>query len=159
MRVGIGHAQHSFDAKRVLMLGGVKVPGAWGLRGRADGDVLLQAIADALLGGAVLGDCNDHFPIEDAAWRDTPSAVLIAEVLARLQAKGLRPAHVDATLVSDRVELDPARGAMRERIASLLGLEDDRVSVKRAGTGGLGALGDGGGMAAWTVVSLTEDAA
>ena len=69
----------------------------------------------------------------------------------------LPPLHGDIDI--GRVELDPARGAMRERIASLLGLEDGQVSVKRAGTGGLGALGDGGGMAAWTVVSLAEDAA
>ena len=156
MRVGIGLAQLSFDPGGVLMLGGVKVPGAWGLRGRTDGDVLLHAISDALLGAAVLGDLNDHVPTDDPNWRDVPSAVLVAEVLARLQAKGLRPLHVDATLVTDRADVDGLRGAMRERIGAVLGLDPAHVSVKRAPTGGLGALGGGAGMAALATVAVSE---
>lgn len=156
MRVGIGYAILPFEPGRVLMLGGVKVPGAWGLRGRSDGDVLLQAVADGLLGAAALGDLGDHFPVEDPQWRDVPSAVLLAEALARLRAKGLVVTHVDITVVCERPDLRQMRGAMRARLATLLSLEEASVSVKSVPAGGLGALGDGQGIAALAAVSVAD---
>ena len=158
MRVGIGYDIHPFDPKRVLVLGGLKIPGAWGLRGRGDGDVLLNAVADALLGAAALGDRSDHFPAGEAEWADTPSAVLLAEVLTKLRAAGLRPAHVDATVIAERPDLGPLREGIRERMATLLDLAPRHLNVKAAWPHGLGALGKGEGVAALVVASLEESA-
>lgn len=154
MRVGIGYDIHPFDPGRVLVLGGVKIEGAWGLRGHSDADVLLHAVADALLGAAALGDLGDHFPDTDEAWRDAPSAVLLAEVRTKVRARGWVPSHVDATVVAERPRLAPHRPAMRRRIAELLGLQEDAVSVKATTHEGLGALGRAEGIAALAVVTL-----
>ena len=97
MRVGIGYDVHAFDAGRVLMLGGVKIEGTWGLKGHSDADVLLHAVADALLGAAALGDLGDHFPDTEDRWKDVPSAVLLAEVRTKIRARGWVCANVDAT--------------------------------------------------------------
>ncbi len=156
MRVGIGYDIHAFDPTRVLVLGGVKVPGAWGLRGHSDADVLLHAVADALLGAAALGDLGDHFPDSDPQWADVPSAALLAEVLTKIEAKGLKPAHVDATVVAERPKIAPHRAAIRERLAALTGLDESHVSVKATTNEGLGAVGRAEGIAAMAVVSLVE---
>lgn len=159
MRVGIGYASLPFDPARVLVLGGVKVPGAWGLRGRVDGDALLHALADALLGAAALGDLDEQFPADALPWQAAPSAVLLADVVARLETLHLEPAHVDATVVCERPLLAPHRAAMRERIAALLSLDVAHVSVKATRPNGLGALGDGQGIAVMAVASLAEASA
>ena len=91
MRVGIGYDIHAFDPARTLVLGGVKIEGVWGLKGHSDADVLLHAVADALLGAAALGDLGDHFPDTEPQWKDAPSAVLLTEVLAKVRARGWRP--------------------------------------------------------------------
>lgn len=156
MRVGIGYDVHPFDAARPLVLGGVRVDGAWGLRGHSDADVLLHALADACLGAAALGDLGEHFPDSDPAWRGAPSAVLLGRVLEMVRAKGLTVSNVDATVVAERPRLSPHRAAMRERIASLLGLPVERVSVKASTNNGLGSLGRAEGIAAVAVVLLDE---
>jgi len=155
MRIGIGHALHAFDPKRVLMLGGVKIPGAWGLRGPGDADAVLFAVIDALLGAAALGDREDHFADAPA---ETPSAVLVAGTLDLLSGAGLEPAHVDVSMVAERPPLRAQRAPIRERLASLLRLAPAQVSVKAA-TGGLGALGRAEGIAALAVASLRETSA
>jgi 2-C-methyl-D-erythritol 2,4-cyclodiphosphate synthase len=156
MRVGVGFDIHPFEPGRVLVLGGVKIEGAWGLRGHSDADVLLHAIADAILGAAALGDLGDHFPDSDPRWKDVPSAVLLVEVAAKVRARGLVPTQVDATVVAERPRLAPHRGAMRERIAALLGLDVSRVSVKASTSNGLGAIGRAEGIATHAVVLLEE---
>ena len=127
MQAGIGSAARGFDPARVLMLGGVKVPGVWGLRGPGDGDVLLTAIADAALGAAGLGDVGDHVREDEA---DAPSAALVAECVVKLAARGLVVKHVDASLMSDRAEVRAERHGMKARIASLLGVDEGAVNVK-----------------------------
>lgn len=154
MRVGIGYDIHPFEPGRVLVLGGVKIEGSWGLRGHSDADALLHAIADALLGAAALGDLGDHFPDTDPQWKDVPSAVLLAEVVAKVRARGWRAANVDATVIAERPRLGPHRGAMRQRIAALLGIEEGCVSVKATTHEGLGALGRAEGIACAAVVLL-----
>lgn len=156
MRVGIGYDIHAFDPARTLVLGGIKVPGSWGLRGHSDADVLLHAIADALLGAAGLGDLGDHFPDTDPEWEDAPSAVLVAEVLAKVRAKGWVPGNVDVTVICERPRLSAYRAAIEERVASLLGLEERDVNVKATTNEALGAIGRGEGMAALAVVSLVD---
>ncbi len=156
MRVGIGYDVHPFEPGRTLVLGGVKVEGAWGLRGHSDADALLHAIGDALLGAAALGDLGDHFPDTDPQWRNVPSAAILAEILVKVRARGFEPAHVDATVVAERPRLAPYRAEMTARIASLLGLAPDAVNVKATTHEGLGAVGRGEGIASLAVVSLRE---
>ena len=156
MRIGIGYDIHPFDPNRPLVLGGVRIDGAWGLRGHSDADVLLHAIADACLGAACLGDLGDHFPDTDPRWRGAPSAVLLARVLEMLTERGLKLAQVDTTVVAERPRIAPHRAAIRARIVELTGLPPDRVSVKASTNNGLGAIGRAEGMAAMAVVLLEE---
>jgi 2-C-methyl-D-erythritol 2,4-cyclodiphosphate synthase len=154
VRVGIGYDIHPFDPGRPLVLGGVKLQGSWGLRGHSDADAALRALTDAILGAAALGDMGDHFPDDDPQWADAPSAVLLAEALGKARAKGWEPGNVDVTVVAERPHLGPHRDAMRERMASLLGLPVDCVNVKATTHEGLGALGRAEGIAALAVVAL-----
>lgn len=154
MRVGQGYDIHAFDPNRVLMLGGVKIPGAWGLRGHSDADVLLHAITDAVLGAAGLGDLGEHFPDTDEQWRGAPSAALLAEVLTKAEARGFRVINVDSTVIAERPRLGPHKQAMRERIAALIGIDVSAVNVKATTHEGLGALGRAEGIAAMAVVLL-----
>ena len=156
MRVGIGYDVHAFEPGRTLMLGGIKIPGSWGLRGHSDADALLHAVGDALLGAAGLGDLGEHFSDTDPRWKDVPSAVLIAEIMRMLGARKLRVGHVDTTVVAERPKLAPHRIAMAERIASLVGVDPQHVNVKATTHEGLGALGRAEGIAAMAVVSLVE---
>lgn len=154
MRIGIGYDIHPFDPSRPLVLGGVRIDGAWGLRGHSDADVLLHAVTDACLGAACLGDLGEHFPDSDERWRGAPSSVLLAHVLGLLRDRGLAPAQVDTTVVAERPRIAPHRAAIRERLAGLLGLPLDVVSVKASTNNTLGALGRAEGMAALAVVAL-----
>jgi 2-C-methyl-D-erythritol 2,4-cyclodiphosphate synthase len=156
VRIGIGYDIHPFDPNRPLVLGGVRIDGAWGLRGHSDADVLLHAICDACLGAACLGDLGDHFPDTDARWRGVPSAVLLARVLEMLHERGLRPAQVDSTVLAERPRLAPHRQAIRARLVELLGIPPGRVSVKAGSNNGLDAVGRAEGMAAMAVVMLEE---
>ena len=158
MRVGIGYDTYPFDPKRVLVLGGVKIAGAWGLRGPGDGDVLLGAVADALLGAATLGDRSDHFPAGEAQGDEAPSAVLLAAVLTKLRERGLRPAHLDATLIAERPDLSSHRAGIRARLGTLLDLTPEHLNVKATAAHGLGGATAGEGVAALVVVSLEENA-
>ena len=158
MRVGIGYDIHAFDAARVLMLGGVKIEGAWGLKGHSDADVLLHAVGDALLGAAALGDLGEHFPDSDPQWKDVPSAVILSEVLTKVRAKGWAPVNVDVNVIAERPRLAPYREAIRERLAALLGLPVGAVSVKARTNEGLDAIGKGQGIAAQAVVLLDRAA-
>jgi 2-C-methyl-D-erythritol 2,4-cyclodiphosphate synthase len=154
--VGIGFDAHPFDPNRPLVLGGVRIDGTWGLRGHSDADALLHAVCDACLGAAALGDLGDHFPDDDARWKGTPSAVLLAHVLDLLKGRGLRVAQMDATVVAERPRIAPHRDAIRERLGTLLGIEEGLVSVKATTTNGLGALGRAEGIAAMAIVRLEE---
>lgn len=158
MRVGIGYDIHPFDPNRALAIGGIRIEGAWGLRGHSDADVLLHAIGDACLGAAALGDLGDHFPDSDPTWRGAPSAVLLARILELVRAKGLEIAQVDSTIVAERPRIAPFRDEIRTRIAELTGLALDRVSVKASTNNGIGAVGRAEGIAALAVVTLEETA-
>lgn len=148
MQTGIGTAARAFDPGRILMLGGVKVPGVWGLRGPGDGDVLLVAIADAALGAAGLGDVRDHIREDEA---DAPSAALLADCVVKLAARGLTIRHVDASMGTDRAEVRAERLSMKTRIASLLGIDAAAVNVKTSDASEKG-------VAALAVVTVGESA-
>ncbi|MBN2491040.1 MAG: 2-C-methyl-D-erythritol 2,4-cyclodiphosphate synthase [Planctomycetes bacterium] len=157
-RVGLGWDLHRLEAGRPLVLGGVAIPHDRGAVGHSDGDALLHAIVDALLGAAGLGDIGELFDDRDPAHRGRPSGEFVAAVRARLAASGLRVAGVDTVIVLERPRLGPHKAAIRARLAELLGLEPDRVGVKAKTHEGVDALGTGDAVAAHAVV-LLEDAA
>ncbi len=156
MRVGSGFDVHAFGPGDGLMLGGVRIAHSHGVRAHSDGDVLLHALCDALLGAAGLGDIGQHFPDTDPRWRGADSAGFVRAVLGLLQARGLSVLNADLTLIAQAPRLAPHREAIRERIAQLLGTESARVNLKATTTEGLGFLGRTEGIAAQATVLLRE---
>ncbi len=154
MRVGSGFDVHAFGPGDFLMLGGVRVPHARGVLAHSDGDVLLHALCDALLGAAGLGDIGEHFKDTDPQWRGADSALFVTRVCAMLRERGLAVRNADLTLIAQTPKLAPHRAAMRSRIASLLGIPPECVNLKATTTEGLGFLGRAEGIAAQAVVLL-----
>jgi 2-C-methyl-D-erythritol 2,4-cyclodiphosphate synthase len=153
-RIGIGYDAHRFASGRRLVLGGVEMAHDRGLDGHSDADVLLHAIADALLGAAALGDIGLHFPPSDERFRDADSQVLLREVVRLLREAGWAPGNVDATLLAEAPRMAPYVPQMRERIATCLGLSPGAVGVKATTNEGMGAIGRGEGIAALATVTL-----
>jgi 2-C-methyl-D-erythritol 2,4-cyclodiphosphate synthase len=153
-RIGTGFDAHRLADGRPLMLGGVRVAHPRGLAGHSDGDCLLHAICDAILGALNLGDMGRHFPSTDAQWKDVPSLRFLERVAALLGESGLALGNLDATVIAEGPPLAPHLDAMRRRIADALGAPVEAISVKAKSTDGLGALGRGEGIAAQAVVLL-----
>jgi len=151
---GIGYDSHRLVAGRKLILGGVEIPGDFGLEGHSDADVLTHAVIDALLGAAGLGDIGEHFPDSDERYRDADSLELLRSVLPLVFAQGLELVNVDATVVVERPKLSPHREAIRESLAAALGLTMQRVNVKASTGEGIGFVGRGEGVAALVIASL-----
>ena len=154
LRIGYGYDVHRLVPGRPLILGGVTVPHETGLAGHSDADVLLHAVADALLGAAALGDIGLHFPDTDARWRDADSRALLRAVVRRVEEAGFGLVNVDATVALQRPRLRPHIDAMRQNLAADLGLEVARVSVKATTTECLGFVGEEAGAAASAVCLL-----
>jgi 2-C-methyl-D-erythritol 4-phosphate cytidylyltransferase/2-C-methyl-D-erythritol 2,4-cyclodiphosphate synthase len=153
-RVGIGYDAHRFASGRRLMLGGVEIPHDQGLAGHSDADVLLHAIADAVLGAAALGDIGQHFPPSDERYRDADSLDLLRAVVRLAREAGWIPVNVDATLLAEAPRIGPHVAAMRERIAGCLGIAPEAVGVKATTNEGMGAIGRGEGIAALATATL-----
>ncbi len=154
MRVGIGFDVHRFGTGRRLVLAGVEFDEDVGLVGHSDADVLTHAVIDAMLGAAGLGDIGQHFPDVDERWRDASSIEMLMAVRHMLEAQNYQPVNVDVSLVAERPRLAPKVEAMRERLASALGIAPACVSVKATTAEGMGALGRGEGIAAWAVALI-----
>lgn len=157
MRIGHGYDVHKLVSGRKLILGGVDVPYAKGLLGHSDADVLLHAIADAILGAIGEGDIGRHFPDTDPAYKGVDSIKLLRHVMALAEIKGYRTGNVDATIVAQRPKLAPYIQQMRENIARALDTNPDRVNVKATTTEELGFAGRGEGIAAYAVVLLEDN--
>lgn len=155
-RTGLGLDVHAFGGEGPVRLGGVDVPHDQGLLGHSDADVLAHAVTDALLGAAGLGDLGEHFPDTDPAYRGADSMGLLSVALDRVRAAGWTVEFVDATVVGEVPRIGPHRGAIRERLADVLGLDAGAVSVKATSTERLGALGRREGLAALAVVTITR---
>lgn len=155
-RVGLGVDVHRFsdDEARPLLLGGVRVPGARGLAGHSDADVVSHALADALLGAAGLGDLGQHFPDTDPAWAGADSLSLLARVSSMVAEAGYRLVNGDCTVLLESPALAPHRAEMQRRLS---GAAHGPVTVKATRPEGLGALGRAEGAACWAVVVLEED--
>lgn len=158
MRIGQGVDAHRLVAGRPLRLAGVEVPFERGLEGHSDGDVLLHAVASALLGALGAGDLGSHFPSSDPRWKGASSHVFVAAALDLAKARGFGIGNVDATVIAQVPRLAPYREAMVAGLAGVLGVDAARVGVKITSTDGLGAIGRGDGIAAQAVVLLEETA-
>jgi len=156
MRIGNGYDVHRLVAGRKLILGGVDVPHTKGLLGHSDADVLLHALADAILGAIGEGDIGRHFPDTDPAYKGADSIKLLRHVMAIADAKGFRIGNVDATIVAQRPKLAPFIPQMRLNIARALSTEEERVNVKATTTEELGFAGRGEGIAAYAVALLEK---
>jgi 2-C-methyl-D-erythritol 4-phosphate cytidylyltransferase/2-C-methyl-D-erythritol 2,4-cyclodiphosphate synthase len=156
MRVGYGFDAHRLGPKRRLMLGGVRLAAAFGLEGHSDGDVLLHALCDALLGAGALGEIGSLFPSDDGSLRGVASSRFVDETMSRLARAHLSIVNVDATLIAERPRLSRHLAAMKKNIASLLQVEPDQVSIKVKSADTLGAIGRGEGIAAQVLVLLAR---
>ena len=154
MRVGIGYDVHRFAPGRQLVLGGVMIPHSEGLAGHSDADVVLHAIADALLGAAALGDIGHHFPPTDEAFRDADSRDLLQRVGTLLSTHGYEPVNIDATIIAERPRVLPFAEAMRAAIARCLGMDVTTISVKATTNEGMGFVGRGEGIAALATAAI-----
>jgi len=157
MRIGSGIDVHAFGPGEFIMLGGVRIPHSHGVAAHSDGDVVLHALCDALLGAAGLGDIGQHFSDTDPQWKGADSRRFIESVLAQLHALRLAVANVDLTVLAQAPKIAPYRDAMRRQIAQLLEIDEQRVNIKATTTEGLGFLGRAEGIAAQAVVLLSGD--
>ena len=154
MRVGSGHDTHRLVEGRPLILGGVRIDHPRGLAGHSDADVLLHAIADAILGALALGDIGKHFPDTDPRWKGADSRVLLRHVASLVTAQRFAVENLDATVIAQAPKLAPHVPEMRTNIAADLGCAVEQVSVKATTTERLGFPGRGEGIAALATVLL-----
>lgn len=153
-RTGTGFDVHGFSGEGPVMLGGIEVPSERGLAGHSDADVVLHAITDALLGAAALGDIGEHFPPSDPQWKGVSSDRFLAHAAELVRALGGCIDHVDCTIVCEAPRLSPYRGAMRCRIADIMGISEGQVSVKATTTEGMGFTGRREGIAAQATATI-----
>jgi len=156
MRIGSGYDVHRFGSGDSVRLGGVTIPHERGLVAHSDGDVLLHALMDALLGAAALGDIGRHFPPNDARYAGADSRELLREVARLVAAQGFGVVNCDLTLIAEAPRIAAHREAMAANIAADLGIDRGRVNVKATTAEGLGALGRAEGIAAQAIVLLAE---
>ncbi|SDW52445.1 2-C-methyl-D-erythritol 2,4-cyclodiphosphate synthase [Marinobacter mobilis] len=157
MRIGQGFDVHAFCEGSDVILGGVRIPHSQALKAHSDGDVLLHALADALLGAVALGDIGHLFPDTSAEWAGADSRDLLRRVMARITEAGYRVVNVDSTIIAQAPRMAPHVDAMRANIAADLGIDIGRVSVKATTTERLGFTGRGEGIACQSVCLLESE--
>lgn len=152
--IGFGYDIHRLEKGKLLILGGVTIPSDRGTVAHSDGDVLLHALCDALLGAAALGDIGRHFSDSNTEFRGISSLELLRRVMVLIENHLFKVVNVDSTIILERPKLAPFMDAMRENIAPILGVSIDRVSVKATTNEGMGELGSGDAIAVHAVVQL-----
>jgi 2-C-methyl-D-erythritol 2,4-cyclodiphosphate synthase len=156
MRVGHGYDVHKFAENRPLIIGGETIPHSHGLEAHSDGDVLIHAICDALLGAAGLWDIGHHFPDSDARFKNIDSRELLRRVISDLADRGWQVSNIDSTVVAQAPKLAPFIPAMRDKLAMDLAVDVDAVNVKATTTEKLGFAGRQEGIAAHAVVLIKK---
>lgn len=156
LRIGHGYDVHRLVADRKLILGGVDIPYEKGLLGHSDADVLLHAVADAILGAVALGDIGKHFPDTDPAYKGASSIKLLHHVVTLAAGRGYRVGNLDATIVAQRPKLAPHIEEMRKNLAATLDADVEQINVKATTTEELGFAGRGEGIAAYAVVIMAR---
>lgn len=154
IRIGFGYDAHPLVSGRKLVLGGAAIPFAKGLEGWSDADVLTHAVMDALLGAAALGDIGKHFPPGEAEFKEVSSLFLLDKVVEKLEEGGYRVVNIDATVVAAQPRLREYIDEMRHNLSHVLGISEDKVSVKAGSNNGVGSIGAGEGIAAYAVALI-----
>jgi 2-C-methyl-D-erythritol 2,4-cyclodiphosphate synthase len=155
--VGFGYDVHRLAEGESLILGGIEIESAFGTVAHSDGDVLLHAVCDALLGAAGLGDIGEHFPDTDAAFKNRASTYFLENVMELLKKEGYKLINLDCTLVLERPKILPYKPAIREKIAGLCGLPLRRVSLKATTSEKVGFVGRGEGVQAYCVCEIQPE--
>ena len=156
MRVGIGYDVHRLGEGRNLVLGGIKIEFPLGLIGHSDGDALIHAVIDALLGAVRLGDIGEHFPSNDPRYEGIDSVDLLKETAILLKRDGWKLVNLDATIIAEKPHLKEYVDAMSKKLAKGLSVDSSQINVKAKTNDGLGFLGTGDGIAVWAVALVTE---
>lgn len=156
MRIGHGYDVHCFETGRPLILGGVTIPYDQGMKAHSDGDVVIHALIDALLGAAGLGDIGTHFPDCSDEFKNIDSRILLRDVMGKLKGEGYRVGNVDITIVAQAPKMKPHLPAMKIRLAEDLEVDASRVNLKATTTEGLGFAGRKEGIATHAVALLNE---
>lgn len=154
---GFGYDVHRLAQGETLVLGGVSIESSIGTVAHSDGDVVLHALCDALLGAAGLGDIGEHFPDTDPQWKNAPSSKFVLHVCSLLQSHNLHIVNADIALTLEAPKILPYKQRMRSTIASLLSLPETRVNIKATTAEKLGFIGRGEGVACYCVCQLTEE--
>ena len=154
MRIGFGNDIHRLEAGRPLIIGGVRIDSEFGAAGHSDADVLLHAVTDAVLGALAMGDIGTHFPNSDPQWKDAESSVFLAKAIELAHQAGYSVANVDSTISLESPKLRPYIDEMSGRLAELLGIEIERVSIKAKTGEGVDGVGRGEAIRAEAVVLL-----
>ncbi|MFZ2089369.1 MAG: 2-C-methyl-D-erythritol 2,4-cyclodiphosphate synthase [Desulfobaccales bacterium] len=157
IRVGFGYDAHRLEPGRPLILGGIEIPHHLGLKGHSDADVLTHALGDALLGAVAAGDLGRHFPDTDPAYRGISSLTLLERIMALVQSRGYQPMNVDITVVAEKPRLAPYVPQMIDKLAPILGLAPEAVSIKATSTEKMGFAGREEGIAAYAVVLVATE--
>lgn len=155
-RIGIGYDIHRLEEGRRLFIGGVEIPYYKGLLGHSDGDVLLHAICDALLGAANLGDIGEHFPDTDPKYQGIASSQLLKTVLDLIEKKNFKIKNIDTVIIAQEPAIYPFRKLIQNKISALLSLSEEFVNIKAKTNEGLGEIGRKEAVACYVVVLLME---
>jgi 2-C-methyl-D-erythritol 2,4-cyclodiphosphate synthase len=156
MRVGIGYDIHRLVEDRKLILGGVEIPFFKGLLGYSDGDVVMHAVSDAMLGALSLGDIGVHFPNTDPEYKGISSGIILKTVAAMIAEKNYAVNNVDTMILAEEPKIYPFRDKMAEALAGALGIPKERINIKATTNEGVGSIGKGDAIAAFAVVTLEE---
>jgi 2-C-methyl-D-erythritol 2,4-cyclodiphosphate synthase len=156
VRTGIGYDIHRLVEERKLFLGGVEIPYIRGLLGHSDGDVLIHAVSDALLGALALGDIGEHFSNTDPQYKGVASGEILRKVMEMVKARKFRVNNVDAVVIAEEPNIQPFKERMAEGMAKMLEVTRDSVSIKATTNEGVGSLGRGEAIAVFAVASLEE---
>ena len=154
IRVGMGYDIHRLVEERKLFLGGVEIPYVKGLISHTDGDVVLHAIADALLGALGMGDIGQHFPDSDPNYKNVPSGNILQRVAVILSEKNFAIGNIDTAIIAEEPKIYPFRDKMIEKIASILGIDKSKINIKATTNEGVGSIGKGDAIAAYAVATL-----
>ena len=156
MKIGIGYDIHRLVEDRKLVLGGLEIPYVKGLLGYSDGDVLLHAISDAILGALSLADIGQHFPNTDPQYKDIASSRIIKKVLSMMDSKGFKVNNIDSVIIAEEPKIFPFKDKMLEKLEDVLEIKRDNINIKATSNEGVGSLGRGDAIAAYAVVTLVE---
>jgi len=152
--VGIGYDIHRLVEDRKLFLGGVEIPYVKGLISHTDGDVVMHAIADAILGALALGDIGQHFPDSDPGYKNMPSGDILQRIARLLAERNFVIGNIDTAIIAEEPKIHPFKDKMVENIANILGVDRSKVNVKATTNEGVGSIGKGDAIAAYAVVTL-----